>query len=127
MAGNFDYNKARATAEKLIKKFGSAGTVYLKDEPGGEDAFGNPLPGAGGKVISGFVTPLIPYSSQSQNTAYENENVIAGDMFAFFHSDELIEINMLHDANGSTWRVQSISRLTSTNGVDVFQKMMLRK
>lgn len=127
MAGEFNYTKARATAEKLIKKFGKAGTVYSSAETGGADALGNALPDSVGKVINGFVTPLLPYSTQTQLSVYEKENVKSGDMYAFFHSDELIDINMLHDSNGDTWRVQSISKLTSADGVNVYQKMMLRK
>lgn len=127
MAGEFDYTKARATAEKLIKKFGQAGTVYLNDEPGGEDALGDPLPSTSGKIINGFVTPLLPYSTQTQLSVYEKENVKSGDMYAFFHSDELIDINMLHDSSGDTWRVQSVSKITSVSGTNVYQKMMLRK
>lgn len=127
MAGEFDYNKARATAERLIAKFGRSGTVYTNAESNGKDALGNDLPGDAGKVIEGLVTPLLPYSTQTQYTLYEQENVRTGDMFAFFHSNEPIDINMLHDANGATWRVQSISKIDSADGVNVYQKMMLRK
>lgn len=127
MATKFDYTKARATAEKLINKFGKAGTVYSSPETGGTDALGNALPDSVGKVIDGFVTPLLPFTTQTQLSVYEKDGVKAGDMFAFFHSDELIDINMLHDSNGETWRVMSVVRLTDDNGVNVFQQMMLRK
>lgn len=127
MATKFDYTKARATAERLINKFGKAGTVYSSPETGGTDALGNALPDSVGKVINGFVTPLLPFTSKSEASLFEVNGVKAGDMFAFFHSDELIDINMLHDSNGETWRVMSVIRLTDDNGVNVFQQMMLRK
>lgn len=127
MASKFDYNKARATAKKLITKFGVDGTVYTNGTDGGEDALGRPLPDEPGVSIEGIITPLLPYSTSTQLTQYEKENMIAGDMFAFFHSDTLVEVNMLLDANGDTWRVQSIKSLSSNTGVNVFQKLMLRK
>ncbi|CAH9015395.1 head-closure protein [Vibrio phage 137E35-1] len=127
MADQFDYAKTRATVERLLKKFGAAGTVYERAETGGTDALGNALPDTTGKAIAGFITPLLPYSTSTQLTTYERDNVKAGDMYAYFHSEELVDINMLVDANGSTWRVQSIKSLTSNSGVNVFQKLMLRK
>ncbi len=127
MASKFDYNKARATAKKLITKFGVDGSVYTNGTDGGENALGQPLPSEPGMLIEGVITPLLPYSTSTQLTQYEKENMIAGDMFAFFHSDTLVEVNMLLDASGSTWRVQSIKSLSSNAGVNVFQKLMLRK
>lgn len=121
----FDYDKARSTAEKLIDKFGGAGTVYSLGE-GGEDMFGNPI-SSPGFSIDGLASPLLPYGTSTQMTVYERDNVIAGDMFFFFHSDELVEFGMLFDANGYSWRVQSIKRLSSLDDVNVFQKVMLRK
>lgn len=123
----FDYSAVKATVERLLTKFGSDAVVYSEDETGGEDALGQPLPDKPGQSISGKLTPLLPYSSASQATAYEKENVIAGDMYAYFHSDELASVNMLVDANGQTWRVQSINKLASLEGITLYQKLMLRK
>ena len=122
----FDYAKARATAERLITKYGEASTVYTEGETGGEDALGNPLPDSPGVSIAGTITPLLPYNSQTMMTAYEKENVIHGDMYAYFHTSEEIKVNMLVDASGKTWRVQSVNKLESLDGVVLYQKLMLR-
>lgn len=120
----FDYSKARATAEKVINNYGGAGTVYELGSTS-EDMIGNVII-IPGKIIDGRIAPLIPYKTSTQMTSYEKDNVIAGDKYTFFHSSEKVAVGMLVDAEGYTWRIESISILDSTDGINVFQKIMLR-
>lgn len=120
----FDYAKARATAEKLIDKFGGAGSVYELGSTT-EDMIGNVIT-TPGKTIDGLIAPLIPYKTSTQMTSYEKDNVIAGDKYTFFHSSEKVAVGMLVDAEGYTWRIESTNTLDSTDGINVFQKIMLR-
>lgn len=120
----FDYVKARATAERIINNYGGAGSVYELGSTT-EDMIGNVIT-TPGKTIDGRIAPLIPYSTSTQMTSYEKDNVIAGDKFTFFHSSEKVAVGMLVDAEGYTWRIESINTLDSTDSINVFQKLMLR-
>lgn len=121
----FDYTEARATALELISEFGSSATVYTNGETT-TNALGQTVVVAG-QSIDGTATPLLYYSSDSKLSQYEKDNIKAGDAYIFFHSDTAPEMNMLHDANGATWRVFGVNSLSSRDDVNVIQKLMLRK
>lgn len=117
---NFDYTKARATAERLITKFGKASTFYAVGSTT-EDMLGNVIttPGA---VINGAITPKLNYSRNE----IDGINIIASDGYAFFHSEIEPDIGMLTDLNGETLRVVSIKKLDSVDSINVYRKIQLR-
>ena len=117
----FDYDKARSTAEKLIDKFGGAGTVYSLGESG-EDMFGNPISSPGAS-INGLVTPLLQYKQMEIG----GNTILSTDSYVFFHSDIEPEINMLHDSGGDTYRVVDVKKIDSVSGTNVYRKLQLRK
>lgn len=121
---SFDYNKSRATAEKLITKFGQAGEFVLSGDTGGYDDFGDPLPAQPDVVISGIVTPLLSFKTNE----VDNENILASDSYVLFHSETAPEVGYEHTQNGVTYRmVAMMKELTSVDGVNVFRKIQLRR
>ncbi|MGO3799309.1 MAG: hypothetical protein ACTJHE_08585 [Vibrio casei] len=124
----FNYKKARAKSLEIIKKFGLNAEVTLKGQAGGMNAIGEITPGTPDVVINGYASPVLYYGAQTKMTSYEQENVIAGDGYIFFYTDNgTPEVGMIHADNGEEWRVQSINELKSRDGVTVVLKLMLRK
>lgn len=125
----FDYDKARATAEKIITKFGQPLNLVKKGVTGGYDKYGDPTPDTPDTQIIGIISPLLDYDSGAMKTAIEvnGSAIIAGDKFAFYHTDDVVEIGMIVLVNGVEWRVQSIVQLKSVDGVSVYIKIQLRR
>lgn len=126
----FDYNKSRATAERLITKFGQSGEFVLSGDTGGYDDFGNPLPAQPDVVISGIVTPLLDFGTDTKKASYESSglNIIAGDKYCFFHSETAPEVGYEHTQNGVAYRmVAMMKELTSVDGINTFRKIQLRR
>lgn len=147
----FNYTKARAKSLDIIQKFGLTANVTLKGTIGGMNAIGETIADELDIVINGYASPVLYYSSSSTMTKYEQENVIAGDGYMFFYYDKNKSIrensqvknwysyyfsrpiegtplvNMTHEDNGTTWRVQAINELSSRDGVTVVTKVMLRR
>lgn len=124
----FNYTKARAKSLDIIQKFGLTANVTLKGTIGGTNAIGETIPDEPDIVINGLASPVLYYNTQTKMTKYEQENVIAGDGYMFFYSDEGKPlVNMTHEDNGTTWRVQAINELSSRDGVTVVTKVMLRR
>ena len=120
----FNYPKARLTAERLIKNFGSANQVIKKGTKGGYDSSGNVTADVPDVVIDGTVTPLLNYNSHE----VDGVNILASDMNAFFHSEIAPEIGMQITVNGVTFRIVSIYSLGSADAVsvNVFRQLQLR-
>lgn len=122
----FDYNEAQKTADELIEFFGSTGVVYTPAiSGGGYDNNGNPLPATPQVDINGVVTPVLSFKSDE----IDGDIIKATDGYVFFTPDdksEVIEIGMLFDDNGKTYRVQDIQGITSNDGIKVYQKLQLR-
>ena len=125
---NFNFEKARATAERLIKKFGGPLDVIKEGSDHTKDAFGNVTEKTDPVIISGFSSPLLPYSSETKKDSFEQTGteVIAGDKFNYFHSDVLPEIGMSLTVEGVKYRIQSITGLGSIEGIRVYTKLQLR-
>ena len=117
---SFDYAKSRATAEKIITKFGQSSKVYSKGETT-TDMLGNTIT-IGGEEVAGIISPKLAYSSNE----IDGENIIKGDGYAFFHSDTEPSIGMLTDLNNETLRVVSVEKLDSVNNINVYRKLQLR-
>lgn len=122
----FDYNEAQKTADELIDFFGAPGAVYIPAEDGGGyDNNGNPLPATPQVDINGTVTPVLSFKSDE----IDGDIIRATDGYVFFTPDdksEVIEIGMLFDANGKTYRVQDIQGITSGDGIKVYHRLQLR-
>lgn len=137
----FNYIKARKTSYDIIDYFsdGSGAIVstegavidwhsYFQSSGQGANALGQEDPLEAGEAIYGVCSPVLYYSLTSKMTKYEQENVVAGDGYMFFYSDDgKPEVNMIFEDNGITWRVQSVNELTSRDGVTVVTKVMLRR
>ncbi len=119
----FDYQKARQTAERLINKFGNNVTLLKEGEAGGEDAFGDPIPGTPDILVSGTITPKLDYSFSEIDGSF----IQMGDCYAYFHSDTAPEVGMTVTLNGDNYRVVDITDLTSVGGVNVYRKLQLRR
>lgn len=119
----FDYDKARATAERLITKFGEAGSVTQEATGGGTDAFGDPLPGTDAVTINGIITSRRDY----EVSEVDGSVIQHGDCYVYFHSDTAPSIDMTVTLNGETFRIVHIIDLTSVGGVNVYRKLQLRR
>ena len=118
-----DYNKARATAERLITKYGAAGTVVIEGNDGGYDsATMQPISATPDVTINGTVTPVMPYSSRE----IDGSTILSTDGFVYFHADSIPTIGATHTQNGKLYRVQGVKTLTSVDGVNVYTKLQLR-
>lgn len=121
----FDYIEARAIAEELILEFGDTASLITKGQSGRDD-YGQPI-STEDTEITGLLSPLLDYDS-SMMGAYEQSGseIIAGDKFAYFHSDSNPVIGMELAANGKLYRVQSIVWLDALDGTRVYTKLQLR-
>lgn len=117
------YDKQRALAERLIKKFGANATVYRPEVPSGTDGLGRPTGGSPRVDIDGIATPVLSY----KNDEIDGELIKATDGYIFFHSDTLPEIGMFHDASGSTYRIQDLMIIQSRDGIVCLVKAQVRK
>lgn len=123
---SFDYDEARATVLELITEFGGDGEFIKVGDTGGYDDYGNAIAPSADIVISGTVTPLLPF--EIGEVAGSNGTIIQADKFCFFHSDTAPEIGYTHTQNGVEWRVVSILKeITSIDGVNVFRKLQMRR
>lgn len=129
----FDYNKARATAEKIIDKFGADGSFTISDgSAGGYDNLGNVIPVQPPVVVSGVITPLLPFSAMSMASQQETdgEQILKSDRFCFFYSDpdQVIPIGAYTTIDDDVWRVVSLMKsISQVDGVNVFRSYHLRK
>ena len=118
-----DYTAKRATAERLIKKFGDSADFILKGSTGGYDAYGNVTDDTDDIIISGTITPLLSYSTAE----IDGEAILASDSYAYFYSDTAPEIGYTVTINGDEFRVISIKELTSVDGINIYRRIQLRK
>ena len=119
---SFDYNKARATAKKLIEKFGQTGEVVkINNSP--FDSSGNPTSGEPTFVANGIVTPLLKY----KQAEIDGESVLSTDSFVFFHSSTTPEVGMMITINSQQFRVIDLKTLDSVDDINIYRKLQLRK
>ena len=118
----FDYAQARATAEKIISKFGVAGAVIKKGSIGGNDEWGDPIADIPDVTIDGIVTPFMA----AKKAEIDDTNVLMGDGFVFFHSDIAPEIGMQTTLNGQTYRIVNMKVLNSVDDINIYRKLQLR-
>lgn len=117
------YEKGRALAERLIKKFdGRQSTIYTPEEDGGVNGVGMPTAGKPRHDINGLATATLDYKKEE----VDGTLIKATDCYIFFHSDELPKIGMYHDVNGVTHRVQNLKIIQSRDGVVALCQVQLR-
>lgn len=119
----FDYDKAKATASRIISKYGSAGSVIRQGTTGGFDAGGNAKPDQPDYIISGVITPIIKYRTDE----IDGTKILKGDGWCLFDSEETPEVNMTTNVNGVVWRIVDIDTLESVSGVVIRRMLQLRK
>lgn len=119
----FNYDKANATAKKIINKYGGAGSLIKKGTTGGFDSGGNTKPDSPDVAIDGIITPLVKYKSNE----IDGETIIKGDSWVFFQSASLVEIDMQTTINNKTFSVKGIETLSSISDINIFQRLHLRK
>lgn len=119
-----DYSTSRATAKRLIEKFGQSATVTVKGNDGGFDPdTGDTIAAVPDQTISGIATPVL----QFKNSEIDGTTIKHGDAYFFFHSDVEPPIGALFTENGNTWRLESLMQITSLGGINVYRKYQLRK
>jgi len=129
----FDYTKARGTAAKIINNFGADGSFTISDgSAGGYDNLGNVVPPQPPEVVSGTITPLLPFSSMAMASQQEDDGtqILKSDRFCFFYSepDQAIPIGAYTTVGGETWRVISLPKtIDQVDGINVFRIYHLRK
>ena len=117
------YEKGRALAERLIKKFdGKPSTIYTPEEADGVNGVGMPTTGKPRYDIEGLATAALDYKKEEIDGAL----IKATDCYIFFHSTELPKIGMYHDVNGVTYRVQDLKIIQSRDGVVSLCQVQLR-
>lgn len=129
MVGKIDYSRLQGVADRLIGNSDTStaqASVYTPAQGGGGyDNNGNPLPASPRVDIFGSVTPVFSFKQDE----IDGDIIKATDGYVFFTPDdksEVIEIGMLFDANGKTYRVQDIRGITSGDGIKVYQRLQLR-
>lgn len=120
----FDYNKARDTAQRLIDKFGAAGSFVKGGSNGGYDDYGRPIPPEPDITINGLVTPILSFKSSE----IDGDSILSTDGYVFFHSETAPGIGYFQTQNGVKYRfISMLSEITSVDGVNVFRKIQVRK
>lgn len=120
----YDYAAARRLAEKVITKFGAAGSVVKKGITGGGfDANGDVIPDSPDVIIPGLVTPLVQFKTKE----IDGTTIQAGDSYVFFHSDTIPAVDMQITINTETFRIVGIIKLSSVGDVNIFRRLQLRK
>ena len=122
---SFDYAKARATAKKIISKFGQTSSLVKKGTTGGFDEGGNAEADSPDITIDGIITPLVSY----KDNEVDGESIIIGDAWAFFYTESTVEIkvDMQATVNGKTFSVKGIKRLSSVDDINIYTRLQLRK
>ena len=120
---SFDYNNARATAKKLIEKFGQPGSLVKKGNSGGYDSSGNVIAPQPDVTINGTVTPLLRY----KQAEIDGESVLSTDSYAFFHSSTAPAIGMMININSQQFRVIDLKTLDSVDDINIYRKLQLRR
>ncbi len=121
----FDYTKARATAKKIISKFGQPSSLVKKGTTGGYGVGGNIEADAPDITIDGIITPLVSYKTNE----IDGESIIIGDAWAFFYTESIvdIEVDMQATINGQTFSVKGIKRLSSVDDINLYTRLQFRK
>lgn len=124
----FDYAKARATAEKIINNFGDEVTFTFVENEGGTDKWGDPIPPVT-LEYTGLCTPALPMSGMMKSLKPDTQNqVLEGDAYIYFDSDDPIKIGAKGTVSGKLWTVKSIiEELSSVVGTNVFRAYHLTK
>lgn len=117
----FDYSKAQATAQRLIDKFGDGGS-FTRTSQGNIDPVTGNSTGGSTLTISGTITPILSY----KNSEVDGASIMQGDGYAYFDGQGL-RVGDYTTVNNETWRVVSVSGITSISGVNVYQKVQVRR
>ena len=122
---SFNYTKARATAKKIITKYGAANSLVKKGNTSGKDKDGDPIADTPDISIAGIITPLVQYKTSE----LDGDSIISGDAWAFFYTESIvpIEIDMQATVNGKTFSIKGIKRLSSVDDINVYTRLNLRK
>ena len=122
MASKKDYSRPKATADRLIKKFGQAVTLTLAGNAGGYDDYGNPVTPTPPVNITGDGVKLDFEQDEIDGTA-----IVASDAKLLLGSPSGTPvIGMTLPLGGLTWRVQNLWPL-EPGGVNVMYTLQLRQ
>lgn len=117
----FDYAAKKATADRLIEKFGQAVTLTLTTGGGGYDENGNPV-APSSTSITGNGVKLRFEKGEIDGTA-----IVASDAKLLLGSASGVPvIGMTAPIDGITWRVQDVWPLEPA-GVNVMYTLQLRQ
>jgi hypothetical protein len=122
---SFNYTKARATAKKIISKFGQPSSIVQKGTTGGFDEGGNAEADSPDITIDGIITPLVQYKTNE----IDGESIIVGDAWAFFYTESTVDIaiDMQVTINSKTFSVKAVKKLSSVDDINIYTRLQFRK
>ena len=120
---SFDYVDAKATADRLIAKFGAPAQLVKDNSGGGFDSDGNAIPDAPDTIINGICTPILRY----KRAEIDGQNIQYDDGYVYFSTDGVPEIGMTLTLNNDVFRIVNTMPLTSVDGVVVYRKLQVRR
>jgi hypothetical protein len=119
----FDYDNARSIADTTISKYGGAVQLVTKGSTSGFDSNGDATPDTPDTFIDGISTPFVKFLLKE----IDGESIQDGDSWVYFQSDDEPLINMQLTINSKTLRVIAVEVIGSTEGVNIYFKLQLRK
>lgn len=119
----YDFNQARATAKRVISKFGNPGQVVLKGAKGGFDANGDVTADVADQSFDGIITPLVQFKLNE----IDGKSIISGDSWVLWQGDDALAVDMQITINSTTFRIKGMQDLSSTDGINIYIKLQLRK
>jgi hypothetical protein len=122
VASKHDYTRNKATADRLIKKFGQAVSLTIAGNAGGYDSSGNVVAPSPPVTVTGDGVKLDYERDEIDGTA-----IVQGDAKLLLGSASGAPvIGMETTINGDKWRVMAVDTLDPA-GVNVMYTLQLRK
>jgi len=117
----FNYTKSAATAKKLLTNFGQDLTFTKASVSGGQDQFGNPLPGTTELTVTGKGVAL-----EYKRAEIDGTNIVMGDQKLILEATaDAPEIEMTVPIQGKTFRVMDVMPLEPA-GTTVIYTLQVR-
>lgn len=117
-----DYSRNKASADRMIQKFGQALTFTLKaDNSDGFDEFGDSEAPDAPTTVDGYGVKLDYESGE-----IDGKNVISGDAKLLISTDGVIVANMTTIINGETWRIVKPNPLEPADVLIMYESQIRR-
>ncbi len=119
-----NYDRARATAQRVINRFGGPGQIISKGKSGGKSAFGDSQADTPDTIINGIITPLV----QFKTSEVDGTSVLTGDSWVIWQTDDTtqIKVDMQITINSTEFSIKKVSPLSSIAGINILVRLNLR-